>query len=225
MLASKIQNGKLADDLRTIDAFPAKGPVEDAVGRRGGRPLAIAQQIDILLGVFKRPLVVRRQKDSVFIRNFVFVSEYADKHSLPTSFNSDNGYFVHVDSPFLMSKLLSCAGGRGGGSPNFSSCHHYTRGLKTTVGILPPLTRFCVNSTLTVGYVRAIALTSPTAGVRSPLMGLKSGVLAGRRAPHRATAGMPSCRRWRRLWLMANGLRFCSLELPESPELPQNHKP
>ena len=41
-------------------------------------------------------------------------------------------------------------------------------------------TRFCVNSMLTVGCVRAIALTSPTAGFRSPLTGLKSEVLAGR---------------------------------------------
>ena len=65
-------------------------------------------------------------------------------------------------------------------TPDFNSRDRYARGLKPTAWFLPPLTRFCVKSMLTVGYVRAIALTSPTAGFRSPLTGLKSGVLAGR---------------------------------------------
>ena len=46
--------------------------------------------------------------------------------------------------------------------------------------ILPPLRGSDINSLPTVGYVRAYALTSPTAKFLSPLTGLKLGVLAGR---------------------------------------------
>jgi len=71
---------------------------------------------------------------------------------------------------------------RDANTPNLSSRHCYARGLKPTVGILPPLcpwvethgwdpataTRFCYD----YRSFRGLRFASPTAGFQSPLQGL-----------------------------------------------------
>ena len=67
---------------------------------------------------------------------------------------------------------------RSGNTPNFSSCHRYARGLKTAVGILPPLRGSDVNSMSTVGCVHAFGVHFTHGWNPVAPMGLKSGELA-----------------------------------------------
>ena len=70
---------------------------------------------------------------------------------------------------------------RDANTPDFCSCHRYARGLKPTVGILPPLTRFHLFSCFTVGCVHASGVRFTHGWSTVAPKGLKLGVLAGRR--------------------------------------------
>ena len=71
-------------------------------------------------------------------------------------------------------------------TPDFNSRDRYARGLKTTVGVLPPLRGSDVNSMSTVGCVHAFGVRCTHGWGPVAPTGLKSGVLP------------PLCRHYRR---------------------------